>query len=374
MNNFKQAFGIVCTESLKKTDDFVSSVESLNASELVEYEKNLEIQLESLRYANTQLELLTNQVEYTNSLSNISKENLIQTCNICNSVGLSIGVDKESLINVESLKEVNLTNKAYSISLESIKDIATAAKDKVVSIIKKILELIDKIISVRTLKEKFIKNKSDKILNELHRIQSENKDLPIVTTDDIPCLKYGYIKPEELKEYGRCKDEVCNKLVSLYNDISSVGNLEENDGSNLNIIERIKDINTLTHKYFPGLSKTNYFFVGASHGCVIAGDKVTYENLEPIENNTNVEPLDIIGTIETLRKITTSKSITDDVLNKIKKSGDEMVNGKSDMSNPLIGKLYQEAFHIITHIGSCALDLEEAIIKVVENKLNNLEA
>lgn len=135
MKHFKQAFNsVTSTESYIET--YSGSTDTMGLT------KDIEMGFESLVNSVSQLDIIQKQINHLDStaeVTSISKESLINTCNICNSIGTSIGMSSESLINIEKLESISFTNKAYSITKEDFKDIISNIAGKISEIIRKII-------------------------------------------------------------------------------------------------------------------------------------------------------------------------------------------------------------------------------------------
>ena len=183
MKHFKQAFnGVTNTESYSELNTTYSG--NINMMGLT---KDIEMGFESLVNSISQLDIIQKQINHldtTAEVTSISKESLINTCNICNSIGTSIGMSSESLINIEKLESISFTNKAYSITKEGFKDVISNIAGKISEIIRKIINWLGDLLKnfgsrhkslikkANTLREIY-KNKTNKENNGIFQLDLE---------------------------------------------------------------------------------------------------------------------------------------------------------------------------------------------------------
>ena len=367
MKHFNQAFSTICTESLQKREDLIASVATMDNSELISLEANLQIQLEALTTNLTQLDILEKQINYTDGLAStnsISKENLINTCNICNSIGGLMGISKESLINVSELESISLSNKAYQITKESIGEIAKTVKDKVVETIKKIIEWLKKIFNFKKQKETANKEEARKIEEQIKQQpkeqQAEKKE---VSVEGIPALDYGYITIDELHNYGRLKSDwvkICDKVLNT-DWIKASPDFAD---------EIMHEIQNMTVKCFKNLGlrkKEAYFFVDSKHGYSFKknGDasELDKELLQPQGEVKHVQlsALDAIALVDAVKNspyVTEKLTEMDKKLEQLSKSNDSV-----DLHKVHCVKYYVK---IINGLTDAAIDLDAAIVRVTK--------
>ena len=180
MKHFKQAFNsVTSTESYIET--YSGNIDMMSLT------KDIEMGFESLVNSISQLDIIQKQINHldtTAEVTSISKESLINTCNICNSIGTSIGMSSESLINIEKLESISFTNKAYSITKEGFKDILSNIAGKISEIIRKIINWLGDLLKnfgsrhkslikkANTLREIY-KNKTSKENNGVFQLDLE---------------------------------------------------------------------------------------------------------------------------------------------------------------------------------------------------------
>lgn len=173
MKHFKQAFnGLTSTESYIET--YSGNINMISLS------KDIEMGFESLVNSISQLDIIQKQINHLDStaeVTSISKESLINTCNICNSIGTSIGMSSESLINIEKLESISFTNKAYSITKEGFKDIISNIAGKISEIIRKIINWLGDLLKSFGSRHKSLIKKAN-TLRDIYRIKTskENND------------------------------------------------------------------------------------------------------------------------------------------------------------------------------------------------------
>lgn len=176
MKHFKQAFNGISNESYGgMSAAYTSSIDMMILS------KDIEMGFESLVNSISQLGIIQNQINHLDStaeVTSISKESLINTCNICNSIGTSIGMSSESLINIEKLESISFTNKAYSITKEGFKDIISNIAGKISEIIRNIINWLGDLLKNFGNRHKSLIKKAN-TLRDIYRIKTskENKDV-----------------------------------------------------------------------------------------------------------------------------------------------------------------------------------------------------
>lgn len=182
MKHFKQAFNGISKESYGGMNTAYSG-----NIDMMGLTKDIEMGFESLVNSISQLDIIQKQINHLDSTAehtSISKESLINTCNICNSIGTSIGMSSESLINIEKLESISFTNKAYSITKEGFKDIISNIAGKISEIIRKIINWLGDLLKnfgsrhkslikkANTLREIY-KNKTSKENNGVFQLDLE---------------------------------------------------------------------------------------------------------------------------------------------------------------------------------------------------------
>lgn len=182
MKHFKQAFNGISNESYGGMNVTYSG-----NIDMVGLSKDIEMGFESLVNSISQLDIIQKQINHldtTAEVTSISKESLINTCNICNSIGTSIGMSSESLINIEKLESISFTNKAYSITKEGFKDVISNIAGKISEIIRKIINWLGDLLKnfsnrhkglikkANTLREIY-KNKTNKENNGIFQLDLE---------------------------------------------------------------------------------------------------------------------------------------------------------------------------------------------------------
>lgn len=173
MKHFKQAFNGISNESYGG----MNTVYSGNI-DMMSLSKDIEMGFESLVNSISQLDIIQKQINHLDSTAehtSISKESLINTCNICNSIGTSIGMSSESLINIEKLESISFTNKAYSITKEGFKDIISNIAGKISEIIRKIVNWLGDVLKNFGSRHKGLIKKAN-TLREIYNNKTNNEN------------------------------------------------------------------------------------------------------------------------------------------------------------------------------------------------------
>lgn len=169
MKHFKQAFnGVTSTESYSET--YTGSIDMMGLS-ITRLSKDLEMGFESLLNSMSQIDIIRKQIKHLDNsavVTGISKESLINTCNICNSIGTSIGISTDSLINIEKIESISFTNKAYSITKENFNDITDIIASKITEIIRKIINWLADLLKNFTNRHKGLLKNTHKLI-ELYK-------------------------------------------------------------------------------------------------------------------------------------------------------------------------------------------------------------
>ena len=173
MKHFKQAFNGISNESYGGMNvTYSGNIDMMGLS------KDIEMGFESLVNSISQLDIIQKQINHLDStaeVTSISKESLINTCNICNSIGTSIGMSSESLINIEKLESISFTNKAYSITKEGFKDVISNIAGKISEIIRKIINWLGDLLKNFGSRHKSLIKKAN-TLREIYKNKTNNEN------------------------------------------------------------------------------------------------------------------------------------------------------------------------------------------------------
>ena len=174
MKHFKQAFnGVTNTESYSELNTTYSG-----NIDMMGLTKDIEMGFESLVNSISQFDIIQKQINHLDStaeVTSISKESLINTCNICNSIGTSIGMSSESLINIEKLESISFTNTAYSITKEGFKDVISNIAGKISEIIRKIINWLGDVLKNFGSRHKGLIKKAN-TLREIYKNKTNNEN------------------------------------------------------------------------------------------------------------------------------------------------------------------------------------------------------
>lgn len=385
MKHFKEAFIQASNDYMVSNESLISSAEVLSNESLESITDRLSMEFDALTKSFTQLDIITSQISYTDSLASkgsISKEALINTCNICNSVGSLVGVSSESLINVKELEDISFTNKAYSISKEGIKEIAVAVKNKIKEIIKTIINWIKKLFGFGKAKEEAVKKEAKQIAMKIEKNEELSKK-PVKDTNvmdelfNIPVFKYGYMGLDDVGEYFMYKVTVEKFLAAA---LTSYSRPEDAD----NIIKQASSELAEAVKKFAH-NNNKYVAIGPTYGYRL--DEETKELTKEPLKDTGLDPKkSSLLTIDQLGELITDMGDSQISLDAIKMLQDELErclkdidSHNQDMSPEELEKLKtgmatsKQFYNIAQAIVMTCLDLEHTILKHIGKGLDKEE-
>lgn len=256
MKHFKQAFNSVSTESLNVT--------YTDTTDMVSISKDLEMGFESLLSNMTQLDIIRKQIQHldnTAEVTGISKESLINTCNICNSIGVSIGMSNESLINIEKIESISFTNKAYSITKENFEEIVDIIASKIAEIIRKITNWLADLLKNFSNRHKGLLNNTHKLI-ELYRDTAKNLNTGEIQLDlNKYCSRYTILATEFMSDKSfnslpNYVNEIFNLIKTHELDSVVVKSISGNGGVNIGSADQthlkgfVDDITAITERDF----------------------------------------------------------------------------------------------------------------------------
>lgn len=261
MNHFKQAFNsVTSTESYIET--YSGSIDMMGLS-MMSLTKDIEMGFESLVNSISQLDIIQKQINHLDStaeVTSISKESLINTCNICNSIGTSIGMSSESLINIEKLESISFTNKAYSITKEGFKDIISNIAGKISEIIRKIINWLGDLLKSFGSRHKSLIKKAN-TLREIYKNKTSNGNENKFQLDlekyysKYNILTSGMMSTDNFQKLPRYIDEIFtliknHQLDKIFKLVIDGDNILYVDADQKLLQEFVKDLTNVSERDF----------------------------------------------------------------------------------------------------------------------------